>query len=46
VARYKVQPIVNRYDRHAGLSKDVLGTALHTDIYHIMLTDYVPFRKP
>jgi len=45
VARYKVRLIVNRYDRHAGLSKDVIGTALHTDIYHIMPTDYEAIQK-
>jgi MinD-like ATPase involved in chromosome partitioning or flagellar assembly len=45
VAPYKVQLIVNRYDRHAGLSKDVIGTALHTDIYHIMPTDYESIQK-
>ena len=45
VARYKIRLIVNRYDRHAGLSKDVIGTALHTDIYHIMPTDYEAIQK-
>jgi pilus assembly protein CpaE len=45
VARYKVRLIVNRYDRHAGLSKDVIGTALYTDIYHIMPTDYEAIQK-
>ena len=28
VGRWKVRLIVNRYDRHVGLSKDVIGTAL------------------
>ncbi len=45
VQRYKIKLIVNRYDRHAGLSKDVIGTALHTDIYHIMPTDYDAIQK-
>jgi len=36
---------VNRYDRHTGLSKDVIGTALHTDIFHIMPSDYEAIQK-
>ncbi len=35
IGRYKLRLIVNRYDRHTGLSKDVIGTALHIDIFHI-----------
>lgn len=45
IGRYKVRLVVNRYDRHVGLSKDVIGTALHTDIYHILPTDYEAIQK-
>jgi pilus assembly protein CpaE len=45
VGRFKLRLIVNRYDRHTGLSKDVIGTALHTDIFHIMPTDYDAIQK-
>lgn len=45
IGRWKVRLIVNRYDRHVGLSKDVIGTALHTDIYHLMPTDYEAIQK-
>jgi pilus assembly protein CpaE len=45
IGRYKLRLIVNRYDRHTGLSKDVIGTALHTDIFHIMPTDYEAIQK-
>ena len=45
IGRYKIRLIVNRYDRHVGLSKDVIGTALHTDIYHILPTDYEAIQK-
>jgi pilus assembly protein CpaE len=45
IGRYKVKLIVNRYDRHVGLSKDVIGTALHIDIYHLMPTDYEAIQK-
>jgi septum formation inhibitor-activating ATPase MinD len=37
--------IVNRYDRHTGLSKDVIGTALHTEIFHILPADYEAIQK-
>jgi pilus assembly protein CpaE len=45
VGRHKLRLIVNRYDRHTGLSKDVIGTALHTDIFHIMPSDYEAIQK-
>jgi pilus assembly protein CpaE len=45
VGRYKIRLIVNRYDRHVGLSRDVIGTALHMDIYHLMPTDYDAIQK-
>jgi pilus assembly protein CpaE len=45
VGRWKIRLIVNRYDRHVGLNKDVIGTALHTDIYHLMPTDYDAIQK-
>jgi len=45
IGRYKLRLIVNRYDRHTGLSKDVIGTALHTDIFHIMPSDYEAIQK-
>ena len=45
VGRWKVRLIVNRYDRHVGLSKDVIGTALHTDIFHLMPADYDAIQK-
>ena len=45
IPRYKLRLIVNRYDRHTGLSKDVIGTALHTDIFQIMPSDYEAIQK-
>ncbi len=45
VGRFKLRLIVNRYDRHTGLSKDVIGTALHMDIFHIMPSDYEAIQK-
>jgi len=45
IPRYKLRLIVNRYDRHTGLSKDVIGAALHIDIFHIMPSDYDAIQK-
>ena len=45
IPRYKLRLIVNRYDRHTGLSKDVIGTALHTDVFHILPSDYEAIQK-
>src|SRR3984885_13554969 len=45
IGRFKVRLIVNRYDRHTGLSKDVIGTALHTEIFHILPADYEAIQK-
>ena len=45
VASHKIKLIVNRYDRHMGLSKDVIGTALHTEIYHLMPADYEAIQR-
>lgn len=45
IGRFKIRLVVNRYDRHTGLSKDVIGTALHSDIFHIIPTDYEAIQK-
>lgn len=45
VERYKIRLVVNRYDRHVGLNKDVIGTALHMDIFHLMPADYDAIQK-
>lgn len=45
IGRWKVKLIVNRYDRHMGLSRDVIGTALHTEPYYILPSDYDAIQK-
>ena len=45
VPRHKLRLIVNHYDKHRGLSKDVIGTALHCDIFHILPNDYEAIQK-
>jgi pilus assembly protein CpaE len=45
VGRWKVRVVVNRYDKDVGLSRDVIGTALHTDIFHVVPSDYDAVQK-
>jgi pilus assembly protein CpaE len=37
--------VVNRYNRDAGLSKDVIETALHMPVHHILPSDYEPMQR-
>ena len=45
VGRYKVKIVVNRYDKHVGLGRDVIATALHSDIYCFLPSDYEALQK-
>jgi len=40
VPRSKVRVIVNRYNRDVGLSREVIETALHMDVFHVIPSDY------
>ena len=45
IGRWKIRLIVNRYHRDVGLSREVIGTALHTDVYDIVPSDYEAVQK-
>ena len=45
VGRWKVRLIINRYDRDYGLSREVIPTALHTDIFHLVPSDAEGVQK-
>jgi pilus assembly protein CpaE len=45
VGRWKVRVVVNRYDKDVGLSREVIGTALHTDVFHVIPSDYEAVQK-
>jgi pilus assembly protein CpaE len=45
VGRWKIRIIVNRYDKHIGLSRESIATALHTDIYHVIPNDYEALQR-
>jgi pilus assembly protein CpaE len=40
VGRWKIHLLVNRYLRDVGLSRDVIGTALHTEVFDAIPSDY------
>ena len=45
IGRWKIRVVVNRYDKDVGLSRDVIGTALHTDVFHVVPSDYEAIQK-
>ena len=45
IGRWKVRIIVNRYQRDVGLNKDVIGTALHTEVFESLPSDYTSVQK-
>jgi len=40
VSKAKTRLVVNRYQRDVGLSRDVIGTALHTEVFETIPSDY------
>ena len=45
IGRWKLKVVVNRYDKDVGLSKDVIGTALHTEVFHVVPSDYEAVQR-
>jgi pilus assembly protein CpaE len=45
IGRWKVRLIVNRYLRDVGLSREVIGTALHTEVFETLPSDYEAVQK-
>ena len=45
IGRWKIHLVVNRYDKHIGLTRDVISTALHSDIYWVIPNDYDAVQK-
>lgn len=40
VQRHKTKLIINRFNKDAGLSKEMIEMALHTDVHHLVPSDY------
>jgi len=45
VGRWKIRLLVNRYQREIGLSREVIGTALHTEVFESIPSDYDAVQK-
>jgi pilus assembly protein CpaE len=45
IGRWKIRLLVNRYLRDVGLSRDVIGTALHTEVFDTLASDYEGVQK-
>lgn len=45
VGRWKIRLIVNRYQKDVGLSREVIGTALHADVFETLPNDYEAVQK-
>jgi pilus assembly protein CpaE len=45
VGRWKIRLLVNRYQREIGLSREVIGTALHTEVFDAIPSDYEAVQK-
>ncbi|MCU1336200.1 MAG: response regulator [Bryobacterales bacterium] len=45
VGRWKIRLLVNRYQRDIGLSREVIGTALHTEVFDSIPSDYESVQK-
>ncbi|MCC6394824.1 MAG: AAA family ATPase [Bryobacterales bacterium] len=45
VNRSKIRLVVNRYNKEFGLGRDVIETALHCDVYHLLPGDYEAIHR-
>jgi pilus assembly protein CpaE len=45
VGRWKIRLLVNRYLRDVGLSREVIGTALHSEVFETIPSDYEAVQK-
>jgi pilus assembly protein CpaE len=43
--RSKIRVLVNRYQKDFGLSRDVIEAALHTDVFHLIPSDFESVQK-
>lgn len=45
VDRSKIRLVINRYNREVGLSREMIETALQTEIFHLIPSDYEAVQK-
>jgi pilus assembly protein CpaE len=45
IGKWKTRLVVNRYQQDVGLSREVIGTALHTEVFDTLPSDYDAIQK-
>lgn len=45
IGRWKTRIVVNRYDKDIGLSRDAIATALQSEVFHVIPSDYEAVQK-
>lgn len=45
IGKAKTRLVINRYQRDVGLSREVIGTALHTEVFETVPSDYEAVQK-
>ena len=45
IGRWKIRLVINRYLQDVGLNREVIGTALHTDVFDTLPSDYESIQK-
>lgn len=45
IGRWKVRVVVNRHAEDIGLRQDMIATALQTDVYHVLPSDYASVQQ-
>ncbi len=45
ISKAKTRLVINRYQRDVGLSREVIGTALHTEVFETVPSDYEAVQK-
>lgn len=45
IGKTKTRLVINRYQRDVGLSREVIGTALHTEVFETIPSDYEAVQK-
>ena len=45
VQKHKLKLVINRFNKEAGLTKEMIEMALRTDVYHLMPSDYETVQR-
>ena len=45
VQKHKLKLVINRFNKEAGLTKEMIEMALHTDVYHLVPSDYETVQR-